>query len=155
MRRRYLDKMKVQDMEANPAQMEGGYEKLVSGKKKNWALKNTWLLQPLQLSFVLCPISNPLSTSLLSGYPSFWYPYTVYHDGTLCMDIIQDAWSPCHNVATILTSIQSLLTDPNPASPANPEAAQLYQHDIQAYNKFVTLLTMRVRRCARKSIECP
>lgn len=31
---------------------------------------------------------------------------TVYHDGTLCMDIIQDAWSPCHNVATILTSIQ-------------------------------------------------
>ncbi|XP_062101310.1 ubiquitin-conjugating enzyme E2 1-like [Humulus lupulus] len=70
----------------------------------------------------------------------------VYHDGTLCMDIIQDAWSPCHNVSTILTSVQSLLTDPNPASPANPEAAQLYQNDIQAYNK-------RVRRCARRSIE--
>ncbi|KAJ4770906.1 ubiquitin-conjugating enzyme E2 [Rhynchospora pubera] len=30
----------------------------------------------------------------------------VYSDGTLCMDIIQDAWSPCHNVSTILTSIQ-------------------------------------------------
>ncbi|XP_074275294.1 ubiquitin-conjugating enzyme E2 2-like [Silene latifolia] len=71
----------------------------------------------------------------------------VYHDGTLCMDIIQDAWSPCHNVATILTSIQSLLTDPNPSSPANPEAAHLYQHDNQAYHK-------RVRRCARKSIDC-
>ncbi|KAL5707226.1 E2 ubiquitin-conjugating enzyme [Ranunculus cassubicifolius] len=71
----------------------------------------------------------------------------VYHDGTLCMDIIQDAWSPCHNVSTILTSVQSLLTDPNPASPANPEAAQLYQHDIQAYNR-------RVRRCARKSADC-
>lgn len=36
--------------------------------------------------------------------------------------------------------LQSLLTDPNPASPANPEAAQLYQHDIQAYNKFVNVL---------------
>ncbi|KAL2906631.1 Ubiquitin-conjugating enzyme E2 2 [Bienertia sinuspersici] len=78
----------------------------------------------------------------------------VYHDGTLCMDIIQDAWSPCHNVATILTSIQaiclvkdSLLTDPNALSPANPEAAQLFQHDMVAYNK-------RVRRCARKSIDC-
>lgn len=35
-------------------------------------------------------------------------------------------------------SLQSLLTDPNPSSPANPEAAQLFQHDIQAYNKFVT-----------------
>ena len=46
----------------------------------------------------------------------------VYSDGTLCMDIIQDQWSPIHNVCTLLTSIQSLLTDPNPASPANPEA---------------------------------
>ena len=43
----------------------------------------------------------------------------VYSDGTLCMDIIQDQWSPIHNVCTLLTSIQSLLTDPNPASPAN------------------------------------
>ncbi|KAG9440023.1 hypothetical protein H6P81_020188 [Aristolochia fimbriata] len=71
----------------------------------------------------------------------------VYHDGSLCLDIIRDAWSPCQNVSTILTSVQSLLTDPNPASPANPEAGHLFEHDIQAYNR-------RVRRCARKSIEC-
>ena len=31
---------------------------------------------------------------------------TVYSDGTLCMDIIQDQWSPIHNVCTLLTSIQ-------------------------------------------------
>ena len=37
--------------------------------------------------------------------------------------------SPCHNVCTILTSIQSLLTDPNCASPANPDAAQLYTNN--------------------------
>ena len=34
------------------------------------------------------------------------FTFAVYADGTLCMDIIQDAWSPCHNVSTILTSIQ-------------------------------------------------
>mmetsp|Transcript_13435 Transcript_13435/g.24098 ORF Transcript_13435/g.24098 Transcript_13435/m.24098 type:complete len:158 (-) Transcript_13435:96-569(-) len=70
----------------------------------------------------------------------------VYNDGTLCLDIIQDRWSPIYTVTSILTSIQSLLTDPNPASPANPEAAQLLGSDIEAYNK-------RVRRCAQKSIE--
>ncbi|KAI5063055.1 hypothetical protein GOP47_0021602 [Adiantum capillus-veneris] len=70
----------------------------------------------------------------------------VYSDGTLCMDIIQDAWSPCHNVSTILTSIQSLLTDPNPASPANPEAAHLFQSDMQLYNR-------RVRQCVRKTLD--
>ncbi len=53
------------------------------------------------------------------------------------MDIIQDQWSPVHSVATLLTSIQSLLTDPNCASPANPEAAQLYLNDRPAYNKCV------------------
>lgn len=71
----------------------------------------------------------------------------VYTDGTLCLDIIQDKWSPIYTVNTILTSIQSLLTDPNPASPANPEAAQLYNSDKSAYNK-------KVRRCAAKSVEC-
>lgn len=30
----------------------------------------------------------------------------VYSDGTLCLDIIQDHWSPCHNICSILTSIQ-------------------------------------------------
>ncbi len=74
------------------------------------------------------------------------YHPNVYSDGTLCMDIIQDQWSPCHNICTILTSIQSLLCDPNPASPANPDAAQQYQTDRQSYNT-------KVRRCAQRSVE--
>lgn len=40
----------------------------------------------------------------------------IYKDGTLCLDIIQSKWSPIYTVATILTSIQSLLQDPNPVS---------------------------------------
>jgi ubiquitin-conjugating enzyme E2 A len=52
------------------------------------------------------------------------------------MDIIQDQWSPIHNICTILTSIQSLLTDPNCASPANPDAANVYQNDRAAYNRW-------------------
>jgi len=70
----------------------------------------------------------------------------VYNDGMLCMDLLQDQWSPCHNICTLLTSIQSLLTDPNCSSPANPEAAHLYLTDKSGYNK-------RVRRIAAKSVE--
>lgn len=70
----------------------------------------------------------------------------VYSDGNICLDIIQDQWSPIHNICTLLTSIQSLLTDPNCSSPANPEAAQVYQSDRPGYNK-------RVRRLAQKSVE--
>ena len=70
----------------------------------------------------------------------------VFPDGSLCLDIIQDAWSPVTTVSSLLTSIQSLLTDPNPASPANPEAANLFLTDKATYNK-------RVRRSAQKSTE--
>jgi ubiquitin-protein ligase len=43
----------------------------------------------------------------------------IYADGAICLDVLQNRWSPTFNVAGILTSIQSLLDEPNPASPAN------------------------------------
>ncbi|KAK4393083.1 Ubiquitin-conjugating enzyme E2 2 [Sesamum angolense] len=50
----------------------------------------------------------------------------VYADGSICLDILQNQWSPIYDAAAILTSIQSLLCDPNPNSPANSEAARLF-----------------------------
>lgn len=57
----------------------------------------------------------------------------VYANGELCLDILQNRWSPTYDVAAILTSIQSLLHDPNPSSPANAEAAQLYRENMKEY----------------------
>ena len=50
----------------------------------------------------------------------------IYTDGSICLDILQHAWSPVYDVSSILTSIQSLLTDPNINSPANNTAAVMY-----------------------------
>ena len=77
--------------------------------------------------------------------PPQFHP-NIYPDGTLCMDLIQDNWSPIYSVCSILIAIRSLLTDPNCASPANPEAAHLYQTDKKAYSR-------RVRRVAEKSVS--
>ena len=38
----------------------------------------------------------------------------VYANGELCLDILQNRWSPTYDVVAILTSVQSLLNDPNP-----------------------------------------
>jgi ubiquitin-conjugating enzyme E2 A len=46
-------------------------------------------------------------------------------------------WSPTYDVAAILTSIQSLLPDPNTSSPANAQAAQQYLTDRAEYNRRV------------------
>lgn len=88
----------------------------------------------------------------------------VYADGNICLDIIAAKWSPSYTVSSILTSIQSLLTDPNVQSPANPvrsiyryffrfpflncffqEAAELFVKDKKAYER-------RVRRIAEESL---
>ncbi|ONM27839.1 Ubiquitin-conjugating enzyme E2 3 [Zea mays] len=61
----------------------------------------------------------------------------VYADGSICLDILQNQWSPIYDVAAILTSIQSLLCDPNPNSPANSEAARLFSENKREYNRKV------------------
>jgi len=61
----------------------------------------------------------------------------VYADGSICLDILQNRWSPTYDVSAILTSIQSLLDEPNPNSPANSLAAQLFQENKREYKKKV------------------
>lgn len=61
----------------------------------------------------------------------------VYNDGRICLDILQNQWSPIYDVWAILTSIRSLLGDPNPNSPANGEAANIYNSNKNEYERRV------------------
>ncbi|CAL6360715.1 unnamed protein product [Bathycoccus prasinos] len=89
--------------------------------------------------------SYPASAPRVRFVSEMFHP-NIYPDGTLCMDTIQEQWSPVHSVASLLTSVRSLLCDPNVNSPANPQAAKMLVEEEKEYNK-------RVRRLARKTIE--
>ncbi|KAF8894437.1 ubiquitin-conjugating enzyme/RWD-like protein [Infundibulicybe gibba] len=55
-----------------------------------------------------------------------YHPNVDITGGAICLDILQDKWSAVYSVQTILLSLQSLLGEPNNASPLNPEAAGLW-----------------------------
>ncbi|OCH95288.1 ubiquitin-conjugating enzyme E2 [Obba rivulosa] len=55
-----------------------------------------------------------------------YHPNVDIKSGAICLDILQDQWSAIYSVQTILLSLQSLLGEPNNASPLNPDAANLW-----------------------------
>ena len=69
----------------------------------------------------------------------------IFKDGNICLDILKQNWSPTYDVMAILSSIQLLLNEPNPASPANGEAAELFLRNKREYDR-------RVKEIVEKSL---
>jgi ubiquitin-conjugating enzyme E2 A len=78
----------------------------------------------------------PLKPPSVKFISNIFHP-NVYKDGKICVDILQSEWTPTLKISTVLLSIRSLLMDPNPRSPANPEAAKLFTKDINQFNEYV------------------
>ena len=65
-----------------------------------------------------------------------YHPNVSFQSGDICVDILKAYnWSPALSFYKILLSIQSLLTDANPDSPLNGDAANLYRKDRREYRK--------------------
>lgn len=72
----------------------------------------------------------------------------VYHpnvssNGTICISMLKDDWTPAYNIARILLAISSLLADPNPDDPLVPEIAQQYKENRDIYNETARMMTQK------------
>eukprot|EP01108_Squamamoeba_japonica_P000726 TRINITY_DN1258_c0_g4_i1.p2 TRINITY_DN1258_c0_g4~~TRINITY_DN1258_c0_g4_i1.p2 ORF type:complete len:148 (-),score=33.74 TRINITY_DN1258_c0_g4_i1:66-509(-) len=73
--------------------------------------------------------------------PKFKFITKVYHpnvkseDGSICTDILGDGWSPQLKIHEVLLTLKSLMAEPNPENPLEPEIGNQFTSDRAAFDK--------------------
>lgn len=84
----------------------------------------------LQIKFVYgkgTVYKYPMNPPNITFITPIWHA-NVYGGGAICLDILRDdKWSAMQDIDSVFTSLQLLLDDPNPASPANGAAGADYK----------------------------
>jgi len=89
---------------------------------------------------VIFPKTYPFQPPKVKFETRIFHP-NINQSGDICLDTLAAQWVPSMSMAQVLLSITLLLSSPNPNDPINLEAARVFRHDPEDYNRRVRRMT--------------